>query len=368
MTHATGILTRWPTVWSFAGPRSRSCVTSRSTCLETASSCSPGFGIGQVLPRLRHHLRRGSASLRRVAFFVRPSVPRADGQARRGLHRGAVTGDLHRPEIGIAQSCSTVGTVTEIYDYLRLLYARIGEPHCPKCGRKGHAPKPAANRRPRHGTAGRHAVSRARSGRARAQGGVASVASTNCPSQGFARVHVDGEVVEPPERANVHLARYETHTIAIVVDRLIRRDKVRVGSPTRSRPRSGGVAEGTARASREGQSGARGARRRRDDHVLPAPRVRRVRALLRRAGATELLVQLTLRRLSGVARARDPVTRSTRSSSFRIPLSLATGALTPWAARASSTSGGAAARRRGPRHRRQGAVEATQGAHEKVLL
>src|SRR5690348_849786 len=31
---------------------------------------------------------------------------------------------------------STVGTVTEIYDYLRLLYARIGEPHCPNCGRK----------------------------------------------------------------------------------------------------------------------------------------------------------------------------------------------------------------------------------------
>ncbi|MDP2767591.1 MAG: excinuclease ABC subunit UvrA, partial [Candidatus Methanoperedens sp.] len=31
---------------------------------------------------------------------------------------------------------STVGTVTEIYDYLRLLYARVGVPHCPKCGRK----------------------------------------------------------------------------------------------------------------------------------------------------------------------------------------------------------------------------------------
>ncbi len=31
---------------------------------------------------------------------------------------------------------STVGTVTEIYDYLRLLYARIGIPHCPKCGRE----------------------------------------------------------------------------------------------------------------------------------------------------------------------------------------------------------------------------------------
>lgn len=38
---------------------------------------------------------------------------------------------------------STVGTVTEIYDYLRLLYARIGVPHCPKCGRdKARAPHP----------------------------------------------------------------------------------------------------------------------------------------------------------------------------------------------------------------------------------
>ena len=33
---------------------------------------------------------------------------------------------------------STVGTVTEIYDYLRLLYARIGVPHCPKCGKEIH--------------------------------------------------------------------------------------------------------------------------------------------------------------------------------------------------------------------------------------
>jgi len=31
---------------------------------------------------------------------------------------------------------STVGTVTEIYDYLRLLYARVGQPHCPQCGRE----------------------------------------------------------------------------------------------------------------------------------------------------------------------------------------------------------------------------------------
>src|SRR4030088_2268820 len=45
------------------------------------------------------------------------------------------------PAISIDQKCasrnprSTVGTITEIYDYLRLLYARVGQPHCPVCGR-----------------------------------------------------------------------------------------------------------------------------------------------------------------------------------------------------------------------------------------
>ena len=43
---------------------------------------------------------------------------------------------------------STVGTVTEVYDYLRLLYARVGIPHCPKCGRPvGKADRPADSRR-----------------------------------------------------------------------------------------------------------------------------------------------------------------------------------------------------------------------------
>src|SRR5215510_12200496 len=49
--------------------------------------------------------------------------------------------DGHSPAISIQQKTtnknprSTVGTVTEVYDYLRLLFARIGIPHCPKCGR-----------------------------------------------------------------------------------------------------------------------------------------------------------------------------------------------------------------------------------------
>ena len=43
---------------------------------------------------------------------------------------------------------STVGTVTEIYDYLRLLWARIGIPHCPAVRRADHRPDPGADRRP----------------------------------------------------------------------------------------------------------------------------------------------------------------------------------------------------------------------------
>ncbi len=42
---------------------------------------------------------------------------------------------------------STVGTVTEVYDYLRLLFARVGRPHCPQCGRGYLAPDRPANRR-----------------------------------------------------------------------------------------------------------------------------------------------------------------------------------------------------------------------------
>ena len=61
------------------------------------------LGLGQVEPRLRHDLRRGPAPLRRVAVRLRAPVPRPDGEARRRLDRGAVAGDLDRPEDDLAQ-------------------------------------------------------------------------------------------------------------------------------------------------------------------------------------------------------------------------------------------------------------------------
>ena len=67
---------------------------------------------------------------------------------------------------------STVGTVTEIYDYLRLLYARVGRPHCPICGRPIAGPGDRLDRRADPRAARGHAVHGQRAGRPRPQGRV----------------------------------------------------------------------------------------------------------------------------------------------------------------------------------------------------
>ena len=67
---------------------------------------------------------------------------------------------------------STVGTVTEIYDYLRLLWARIGQPHCHICGKPIAGPVGRADHRPGDGAAGGHALHGAGADRPRAQGRV----------------------------------------------------------------------------------------------------------------------------------------------------------------------------------------------------
>ena len=121
---------------------------------------------------------------------------------------------------------STVGTITEVYDYLRLLYARIGHPHCPTCGR------PVARQTPQQivdrvlelpeGT--RFQVL---APVVRGRKGEYSSLLDDLAKQGFARVRVDGVPLELAERSEVSLARYEMHTIEVVVDRLISRANVR---------------------------------------------------------------------------------------------------------------------------------------------
>ena len=67
---------------------------------------------------------------------------------------------------------STVGTVTEVYDYLRLLFSSIGQPHCQICGGFDHAPERRADRAERARASRRRACDGARAHRARAQGRV----------------------------------------------------------------------------------------------------------------------------------------------------------------------------------------------------
>ncbi|WP_367343666.1 excinuclease ABC subunit UvrA [Methanomethylovorans sp.] len=115
---------------------------------------------------------------------------------------------------------STVGTATEIYDYLRLLYARIGIRHCPDCGRiiepqsvdqivdsimnikegsKIHILAPLV----------------------RGRKGEYKKLLADLLADGFSRVRIDGEIYSLEEANEIELGRYNKHNIDIVVDRLV---------------------------------------------------------------------------------------------------------------------------------------------------
>jgi excinuclease ABC subunit A len=121
---------------------------------------------------------------------------------------------------------STVGTVTEVYDYLRLLYARIGLPHCPECGRPlvRQTPQQIVDRILDLPEGARFSVL---APLVRGRKGEYETLLGDLAKQGFARARVDGELVELSERGRLNLARYEQHTIEVVVDRLVRRDDIR---------------------------------------------------------------------------------------------------------------------------------------------
>ena len=116
---------------------------------------------------------------------------------------------------------STVGTVTEIYDYLRLLWARIGVPHCHVCGERDRRPVARADRRPGARAARRDALHGARAGRARAQGRVRQAARGAARARASRASCVDGELRALDEESA--LDKQVKHDIAVVVDRLVMR-------------------------------------------------------------------------------------------------------------------------------------------------
>jgi excinuclease ABC subunit A len=145
-----------------------------------------------------------------LGLMEKPDVERIDGLS---------------PAISIDQKSSTrnprstVGTVTEIYDYLRLLFARIGVPHCPNCGQEvsRQTPQQIADR-----------IKKLPSGtkllilapQIRDQKGEHRDVFERIKSGGFVRARVDGEVVDISEKVP-RLEKKRKHTIDIVVDRLV---------------------------------------------------------------------------------------------------------------------------------------------------
>ena len=113
---------------------------------------------------------------------------------------------------------STVGTVTEVYDYLRLLFARIGVPHDPETGEKlaRQTPQQIVDRIMELKEGTRFQVL---APVVRGRKGTYETLLEDLASQGFSRVLIDGEIHEFGESAD--LARYEQHTIKVVVDRLV---------------------------------------------------------------------------------------------------------------------------------------------------
>ena len=119
---------------------------------------------------------------------------------------------------------STVGTVTEIYDYLRLLWARVGIPHCPKCGKEisRQTIDQIVDRVESLGEGTRFIVL---SPVVRGKKGEHQKVFDDARKQGFARVRVDGILYDLTEE--IKLEKNKKHTIDLVVDRLVLKDGLR---------------------------------------------------------------------------------------------------------------------------------------------
>src|SRR5690242_17197651 len=118
---------------------------------------------------------------------------------------------------------STVGTVTEIYDYLRVLFARIGVPHCPKCGRviSAQTVQQMVDRVLAQAPGTRLLVL---APVVRGRKGEYKKLFFDLQRQGFSRVRVNGAVRELTE--DIDLDKKRKHTIEVVVDRLVVRENL----------------------------------------------------------------------------------------------------------------------------------------------
>ncbi|MCB0037982.1 MAG: excinuclease ABC subunit UvrA, partial [Anaerolineales bacterium] len=118
---------------------------------------------------------------------------------------------------------STVGTVTEVYDYLRLLYARAGTPHCPVCGRPV-SPQSAEQIVENVQKFPLNSRIQILAPLIRDRKGNHQSVFDDIRKAGFVRVRVNGEVYQVDDQ--IELDRYKNHTIEAVVDRLVIRHEL----------------------------------------------------------------------------------------------------------------------------------------------
>ena len=189
---------------------------------------------------------------------------------------------------------STVGTVTEVYDYLRLLFARIGVAHDPETGERleRQTPQQIVDRVLLMDEGTRIQVL---APVVRGRKGTYDTLLGELASQGFARAIVDGEPVELAELDQValELERYEMHTIQVVVDRLVLRDGIDrrlTESMETALTLADGIAEIQIMPAKDDVGGTP-----ESCCVLPAPLASVRWQVVRGARTTELLVQLAVR-------------------------------------------------------------------------
>ena len=218
---------------------------------------------------------------------------------------------------------STVGTVTEIYDYLRLLYARIGHPHCWICGRpiEGQSKEQIVDQILGLEPGTRFVI---KAPVVRGQKGWHKDVLEHIRQEGFTRVEIDGTQYTMDEELP-DLDKNVRHDVSIVVDRLVMKEGVRrrLSESVETAlaeaqgllivdvyPARGGERAETERAHRRRRSRALGTTGRQAGRHQPAllrePRLSGARGVAARDGAAHLLVQLPARRLRDLPRPGSP--------------------------------------------------------------
>ena len=190
---------------------------------------------------------------------------------------------------------STVGTVTEIYDYLRLLWARIGVPHCPECGEEitGQTQEQIVDRLMTLEEGTKFMVM---APVVRGRKGEYGKLLEQMRLEGYSRAKINGELRRLDEE--IVLDKKFKHDISVVVDRLVMKTDLR-RRLSESVEAAAGLAAGLIEVEIvDGEDRAAA--------LLRAVRLPQLRHLDPRAGAADLLLQLAPRRLRALPRARLP--------------------------------------------------------------